>query len=49
MLTELRTTEDRAAAEAVRARLLELIEHDEGVREVLVRLLSEEKVRRVFV
>ena len=50
MLTEMRKTQDpMTAAEAVRAQLLELIEHDEVVRNVLVRLLSDEKAQRVFV
>jgi hypothetical protein len=40
---------EKETAEAVRAQLLELIEHDEVVRDVLVRLLSEEKAKRVFV
>jgi hypothetical protein len=44
-----KTKEPQTAAEAVRAQLLELIEHDEVVRDVLVRLLSDEKAKRVFV
>jgi hypothetical protein len=49
MLMELKATNDREALVILRSRMLELLEHDDAIREVLLQVVKEDKVKRIYV